>query len=154
MRLNSRSRVLSCLFAGERQDLAWTGKPGEARDNLANLRDVGGRLGKRTNLPINHYREFPADLAHGMPLGFDLARVHLALQRWELRGDRDPQRALKDFREDQARRYGIACQQALAAEELEKGKRAARLGLAYWGSQPLEDAPEELLNVAELGRAD
>ena len=152
MRLNSRSRVRSCLFAGERQDLAWSGKPGEARSNLANLRDVGSRLGRRTNLPINHFEEFPEGLKHGMPLDFQLARVHLAIQRWQLRGDSDPPRALKDFREDQARRYGIAAQQALATKELEKAKRAARQGLAYWGDRPLSGAPEELLDVAELAQ--
>lgn len=154
VRVDARSKILSCLFAGERQDLAWTGTPGEARDNLAALRDVGARLGRRTNLPINHFQEFPTGLAHGMPLGFELARVHLAIQRWLLRGERDPVQALDDFREDQALRYGIASQQALTSEELEKAKRAARLGLAYWGERPLSEAPEELINVAELGQPD
>lgn len=149
-RLDRGSRVVSCVFAGERQAAGWQGRPAEARANLAGLVDLGDRMGTETNRLIRRIEEFPEDLRQGLPPGFDLAGVHLALSRHTLRGEKDPPRKLAQFGADQAVIHAQRARQALLARRLDDARREARTALRYVSSVEDRYIPEELEDVADL----
>lgn len=147
-RLDRRSRVVSCLFAGQQQLAGWDGRPGEARANLANLEDLGDRMGPTTNRLIRRVEEFPDDLPQGLPPDFDQAGVHLALQRSKERGEKDPPKRLRDFGEDQAIDHAKLAREALVARRVDDAKREARTAVRYlMGREPL---PDEVAAVTDL----
>ena len=147
-RLDRASRVVSCLFAGQQQLAGWEGRPGEARANLSGLQDLGDRLGPATNRLVRRPEEFPHDLPQGLPPGFDLAGVHLALERARRRGDKDPPTRLRDFGEDQAVDHAKTAREMLIARRVEDARREARTALRYLMGRT--DLPEEVAAVTDL----
>lgn len=149
-RLERGSRVVSCLFAGERQSAGWEGHPSEARANLAGLVDLGDRLGPQTNRLIRKIGEFPDDLPQGLPPAFDVAGVDLAIARGRFRGEKDPPGKLRNFGADQAVSRAKLARQALLARRFDEAKREARVALRYASCTPVEELPDEVGDVKDL----
>lgn len=147
-RLDRRSRVVSCMFAGERQAAGWDGKPGDASNNLAGLVDLGDRFGPATNRLIRRREEFPYDLPHGLPPDFDLAAVHLTLERVMHRGESDPPKRVRAAAEDHAIEHARRARSALVARRVEDARREARIAIRFLTGRT--DLPDEVAAVTDL----
>lgn len=147
-RLDRRSRVVSCMFAGERQSAGWDGKPGDASNNLAGLVDLGDRFGPATNRLIRRREEFPYDLPHGLPPDFDLAAVQLALERVVNRGQSDPPKRVRAAAEGHAIEHATRARKALVGGRVEEARREARIAIRFLTGR--KDLPDEVAAVTDL----
>jgi hypothetical protein len=153
--LNRQSAFVSCLFAGDEQEVAWKGRPRTVVRNLAHRRDLG-RSDKALfhpdgdNREIKNATDFPEQVR--LPRAFLVASVHMALVRFEARSSADPEVDLADVAFDGAERYAKAAQKALKAQDVDSARAAVKIALAYWGERPLTDAPQDLVDLADLGR--
>lgn len=148
--LDARSRIVGNAFAGQKQVLGWKGRPKVASDNLAPGRDLGDRLGLWTNRELRHPDDFPQGVIP--PEGFDLPAVHLALERARKRGESDPPARLRELARAQAEAFAVLCQQALRSRDLPTARQHARTALRYLGDTDLAEAPQAVIDIAELGR--
>ncbi len=148
--LDSRSRIVSNLFGGNEQGLGWKGRPAIAKDNLAHARDLGDRLGRFTNREVRDPADFPRGLL--IPEDFDVVGVHLALERGKKRGEKDPPKRLEELARTEAEAFALVSQRALRARDLPAARRAARIALRYLGELELSEAPQAVIDIAELGR--
>ncbi len=148
--LDARSRIVGSAFGGRKQVLGWKGRPKLASDNLAPGRDLGDRLGRWTNRELRHPDDFPQGVL--LPEDFDLPAVHLALERARKRGESDPPERLRELARAQAEAFAVLCQQALRARDLPTARRHARTALRYLGDTDLAEAPQPVIDIAELGR--
>jgi hypothetical protein len=153
-RLDARSRILECLFAGEEQSLGWSGRPQTAARNLVHEMEIGKRVGRGTNRAILHAEEFPDALRQGAPPGFDVVPVHMAIERANLRGEKDPPLELQDVAVERSVKLAEACKVAALRGDMERAKQAAEQALAYLSATgvSLDDAPESVKRIAALAQ--
>jgi hypothetical protein len=150
-RLDRGGSLVSVAFAGDRQQTAWTGEPDVMRALLLPAPSIVDPERRRVHRIINHRDEFPDRLRDGLPNGFDLAGVHLALLRADLRGEKDPPLAVREEALARAEELAQAAQVALRKGDLDAARAAAREARRYCGPGPLgEDVPAPVREVAEL----
>ena len=151
-RLDHGSSVTGSVFAGEKQSLAWTGRPGTASGNLVHEMEIGKRVGGRTNRPILQPEEFPDALRAGYPPEFDVVATIVAFERARLRGQSDPPQALKDLAIDRALKEADACKLASLRGDLADAKPYAIRALAFLRAVGIElqDAPDSVKAIAAL----
>lgn len=145
------SSIVSCLVVGDHLQPGFKGTPKQHRSNLLPASSIPNDE-KDRHRPIATVEEFPDGLRQGLPPGFDVVAVHLALLRSGARGNDDPAKALQEARATQAESHAQAAQSELKRGALEAAREEALLALRYWGSAPLTEAPEAVGQVADLAR--
>lgn len=148
--IDRRSRVVGCLLYGTKQDLGWKGVPRMASHNLTHFRSLEVQLGTETNRELRSIDDFPRSSL--WPDDLNVVAVHLALERQQNRGKQDYDQHIKDVCQEEAQRFATASQKAVRASDLKSARKLAKIALSYWGDRPLKDAPEELLQIAELAK--
>lgn len=151
-RVDRDTSIESCMFAGEKQQLGWVGRPGLMKALLLPQTALGVVDDRRNHREVHHRDEFPDALPEGFPAGFDLAGVHLAILRAEARGQKDPDREVRDAAIDRAELHAGAARDFVRKGDLARAREAARIAVRYCGPGPFgEDVPEAVREVAELG---
>lgn len=151
VRLGRSDALSSVLFAGQTQQTAWKGKPGVLRALLMPAGDLA-RLDDRTpHRELVMRDEFPDALREGVPPGFDLAGVHLALLRAESRGKKDPPSFVRDEALERADLHAEAARAAARHGDMDRARAAAHEAVRYCGPGPLAaDVPEAVREVSAL----
>lgn len=145
------SSIVSCLVVGDHLQPGFKGKPRHHRSNLIPASSIPNDE-KDRHRPIATIEEFPDGLRQGLPPGFDVVAVHLALLRSGVRGADDPVKAFQEARATHAETHALAAQSELKRGALDAAREEALLALRYWGTAPLTDAPEAVGQVADLAR--
>lgn len=149
-KLGRSSSIESCVFAGQKQEPAWKGKPRVLERNIANRVAFDKHLDEHsTNTMLRDMEDFPDHVR--LPVGFDVAGVELSLERFASRGERNPDDDVTNTAFEGAERYAKAAKAALLNDDLASGRAAARMAVRYWGSRPLSEGPDDLVSIAELG---
>ena len=149
-KLGRSSSIVSCVFAGKKQEPGWKGKPRVLEGNIANRIAFDKHFDvNSSNTMIKVMEDFPDHVR--LPVGFDVAGVELALERFSARGQRNPEDDVETKAFEGAERYAKAAKIALLNNDLASGRAAARMAVRYWGTRPLSDGPDDLVSIAELG---
>lgn len=151
LRLGKDDALSSVLFAGETQQAAWRGKPGVQRALIMPAGDLARLDDRRAHREIVMRDEFPDAMREGLPPGFDLAGVHLALLRAENRGKGDPPRKVREEALERAELHAEAAREAARKGDMERARAAAHEAVRYCGPGPLaDDVPEAVREVSAL----
>ncbi len=151
LRLGRDDALSSLLFVGQTQQTAWKGKPGVLQALLMPDGDLARLDDRGPHREVVMRDEFPDALREGVPPGFDLAGVHLALLRAEARGKKDPVQTVRDEALDRADLHAEAARTAARHGDLARARIAALQAVRYCGPGPLgADVPESVREVAEL----
>lgn len=151
LRLGKADVLQSLLFVGQTQQTAWKGKPGVLRALLMPAGDLARLDDRRAHREVVMRDEFPDALREGVPPGFDLAGVHLALLRAEARGKADPPKVVREEALGRADLHAKAASQAARAGDFSRARAAASEAVRYCGPGALaDDVSEEVREVSSL----